>query len=253
MNANDIKAVYYNEEENKVVAVYVGNNLIYVNTESEEPEEPVYNPKLLKGKFTDDSMTFDWYWKPNNSSSEVSLVDYVNPTTKKFEYEYDGTLTSCAYMFGGNTYLERIDSIPDTSNSTNFNYLFSMCSSLTSINVKNLNTENGKDFGYTFGYCSSLTTLNLGNNFKMNNSTNIFGMFYNCTSLTTVTGTISGLKLALDLSYSPLTNESAMVFINGLEDVSSTKKLTFSSTTYDTLTEEQIAIATAKGWTVLRN
>lgn len=56
-----------------------------------------------------------------------------------------------------------------------------------------------------------------------------------------------------NLSYSPLTADSAMVFINGLEEVTETKTLSLKDTTYDSLTEEQIAIATSKGWTVTRS
>ena len=41
-----------------------------------------------------------------------------------------------------------------------------------------------------------------------------------------------------------------MVLMNGLNTVTETKTITFKSTTYKTLTEVEIAAATAKGWTV---
>ncbi len=77
-------------------------------------------------------------------------------------------------------------------------------------------------------------------------------MFKGCTSLTTVKGKNNVFAVDFVLSDSPLTNKSAMVFINGLSDVASTKEITFKRTTYDTLTEEQIAMATSKGWSVIR-
>ena len=77
-------------------------------------------------------------------------------------------------------------------------------------------------------------------------------MFFDCTSLTDIGGGINGIKLDLDLSSSPLTNDSAMVIINGLSDVEETRILQLKAETYDSLSEEQIAVATSKGWTVTR-
>ena len=71
--------------------------------------------------------------------------------------------------------------------------------------------------------------------------------------LENVVGKFEGAKINLDLSYCPLTADSAMVFINGLATVTGTRTLKLSETTYDSLTPEQIAIATAKGWTVTRS
>ena len=42
------------------------------------------------------------------------------------------------------------------------------CSSLTSLNLYNFNTNNAKDMSYMFNECSSLTSLNLSN-FNINN------------------------------------------------------------------------------------
>ena len=75
-------------------------------------------------------------------------------------------------------------------------------------------------------------------------------MFGSCSKLTTITGPITGITTSIDLKDSPLTHDSAMVFMNGLKTVTGTKTITFKSTTYKTLTEAEIAAATAKGWTV---
>lgn len=75
-------------------------------------------------------------------------------------------------------------------------------------------------------------------------------MFSFCSKLTTITGPITGISTSIDLQHSPLTHDSAMVLMNGLNTVTETKTITFKSTTYETLTEVEIAAATAKGWTV---
>ena len=55
-------------------------------------------------------------------------------------------------------------------------YIFFNCSSLTSLNLSNFNTNNVKYMSGMFCYCSSLTFLNLSN-FNTNNVTNMSGMF----------------------------------------------------------------------------
>ena len=42
-------------------------------------------------------------------------------------------------------------------------YMFNQCSSLTSLNLSNFNTNNVQDMSYMFQLCSSLTSLNLSN------------------------------------------------------------------------------------------
>ncbi|MCD7721791.1 MAG: DUF285 domain-containing protein, partial [Prevotellaceae bacterium] len=111
--------------------------------------------------------------------------------------------------------------------------------------------------------CSSLTSLKLGDKWDMTKVTDFSYMFRNCASLTDVTGTVTGLGAGvtsssstyttLDLSSCPLTRESALVFLNGLASgCKYDMTITFSSTTYALLTDEDIKIATDKGWTVAK-
>ena len=55
-------------------------------------------------------------------------------------------------------------------------YMFNKCSSLTSLNLFNFNTNNVTNMYGMFSQCSSLTSLNLSN-FNTNNVTNMEGMF----------------------------------------------------------------------------
>lgn len=80
---------------------------------------------------------------------------------------------------------------------------------------------------------------------------------YNYGSTHTVTGRFIGtIKFTnnqpFDLSSTILTADSVMIFFNALdEEYTSTIKI--SKTTYDYLSEEQLAVATSKGWTVSVN
>ena len=81
-------------------------------------------------------------------------------------------------------------------------------------------------------------------------ATNITNCFYNCTSLTTITGN-PNFKVSLSMSSCrKLTHDSIMVIINGLQIVTTTQTLTLGSTNLAKLTEAEKQIATDKGWTL---
>lgn len=132
---------------------------------------------------------------------------------------------------------------------TNLAGMFEECK-VTSLNLSGFNTANVTTMAGMFDGCNALQTLNLGSNWNMNSNTDVSSMFNNCTKLTTVSGTITNLKKPLNLSSCPLTNASAMVFINGISENGSGVTLTFKKSTYDTLTAAQKAIATGKGATI---
>lgn len=78
--------------------------------------------------------------------------------------------------------------------------------------------------------------------------------FYNNPSLETIIGPVTGIAWDVNLgAASRLTAESAMVIINGLAEVSTAQTLTLHSSAYNRLTPEQIAVATSKGWRVVKN
>ena len=100
-----------------------------------------------------------------------------------------------------------------------------------------------------------LTTINFGSNFNLSTVTqgNPTTIFENQNKLTTVTGTFKWTpNFDLNLSMCPLTAESAMVFINGLPEITTTHMLKLKATTYDALSEEQISIGTSKGWNIAK-
>ena len=164
-------------------------------------------------------------------------------------------VTDMGFMFSGCSNLTSLDlSNFDTSKVTNMNSMFSSCRNLTSLDLTNFDTSNVMNMQYMFGWCDTLVNLYI--NFDTSNVTDydyFDSIFIRDEKLENVVGKFEGTKYDLDLSSCSLTAQSAMVFINGLATVTGTRTLKLSATTYDSLTTEQIAIATSKGWTVTRS
>ena len=201
---------------------------------------------------------------------EVESLNISNLDTSK--------VTNMSQMFNGCSNLKSLDlSNFDTSKVTNMDYMFSRCYNLTSLDVSNFDTSKVTNMGSMFLGNLVLTSLDVSNfdtskvtnmdsmfyldgrlidlymNFDVRLNENFSYIFFACYLLKNVVGKFEGTKYDLDLASCPLTAQSAMVFINGLATVTEKRRLSLSATTYDSLTTEQIAIATAKGWTVTRN
>ena len=174
-------------------------------------------------------------------------------------------VTDISSMFDGCSSLQSLDvSGWDTSNVTNMRTMFYLCSSLTQLDVSNWDTSNVTNISYMFDSCSSLQSLDVSG-WDVSNVTNIDDIFYNCNKLTTLIGgrtidevisnnisALNGLKIYINLRYTILDRASLRALINGLANLSSTSSqpLYLGSTLIANLTEEDIAIATAKNWTI---
>lgn len=217
-------------------------------------------------------------------------MSYMFATLRKLEdisgLKYmDVSLATNAYsMFSCNmnqpTLLKDISALSnwDTHNVTNMEAFFNRCIELESIEaLRNWDAGNNTSLKYFLAVDSLITDLSPLENWDVSKVTSFFGAFYqlykvrefsmnnwdfssaielrdiffNCVSLTQVSGSCKNIKVSLSLAYSPLTADSAMVFINGLADITSHQTLTLKRTTYDSLTDEQKAVATAKGWSVV--
>ena len=62
-------------------------------------------------------------------------------------------------------------------------YMFSGCSSLKELDLKNFNTENVTDMSYMFYGCSELKGINFGQNFNTSNVKYKNKMFDGCKKL----------------------------------------------------------------------
>ena len=157
-------------------------------------------------------------------------------------------VTDMRYMFIGCSSLTSIPQL-DTSNVTNMQNMFRECKSLTSI--PQLDTSKVTNMSWMLYHCISLTSIALLDTSKVTDMSYFFG-FMTMDKLTDLGGfknlSISVSSNFLDMCPN-LTVESLMNVINNLATVSG-KTLSFGSTNLNKLTAEQIAIATAKGWTL---
>ena len=149
------------------------------------------------------------------SGKEMVLKVKVTPWNAKAvdlpEKVITGTATAAfKYSVGGySSYGTKYTVTPDASGNwsigvskfdgiTNMYGTFLGCSSLTSMDLKNLNTGSVTDMSDMFDECSSLTSLDLSG-WNTSNVTNMFRMFRKCSSLTT-----------LDLSHFDTSNVTDM-------------------------------------------
>ena len=139
--------------------------------------------------------------------------------------------------------------------STSFNSMFLNCRSLISIDTSFLDPEYGStgSMSNMFNNCTLLETLDLSS-LKTSSITSIANAFFACDSLTNVVFEdncfSNGRLTKLDLSYSPLSHDCAVDIFNKLATRDNSPTLKLSTTTKGYLTEDEIAIATAKGWVI---
>ena len=153
-------------------------------------------------------------------------------------------------------YCRNLTTIPqlDTSNVTTMEDMFYYCEKLNII--PQLDTSRVENMGSMFYYCKSLQSIPLLNCGKVTNMSTIFG-YSNITTLTDLGG-FKDLKISITSAFLDkcpnLTIESLMNVINNLYDLTANgitgKTLKFGQTNLDKLTPEQVAVATAKGWTL---
>ena len=172
--------------------------------------------------FNTENVTYmgSMFWSLNNLTSlDLSSFNTENVISMYCMFEYDSKLTSLDL------------SSFNTKNVVSMEFMFSSCSRLSSLNLCNFNTSSVKTMFNMFAGCKNLSTLTLGPDWGINTSISSF-----------------------DLSYSPLTHDSCLDVFNKLADKTQTATtsatLKLSSTTKALMSDDEIAIATAKGWTV---
>lgn len=227
-----------------------------------------------------------FYNSTNLTSVDLSSFDTSNVTNMAYMFQSCSNLESInlnnfntskvsnmAYMFGNCNNLTKLDlSSFDTSNVTNMERMFLNCKKIESLDLSSFKTIMIKDLSYFFYYCANLVNLDLSS-FDASNVKYVNYIFAGCDNLTNLkfgknlgkgytakSNNYSEHKL--DLSYNPLlTHESLMSVINNLYDLNLTynvagggklyrQSLVLGATNLAKLTEEEIAIATNKGWTV---
>lgn len=150
----------------------------------------------------------------------------------------------------------------DVSNITTAMQMFYYCTSLTK--AQSFNTIKATTLRNMFAECSSLIELgelrgdacvNVANVVSNCKNLEIFGGVKNIgmAYLTTQSANNSNYTLSLS-SSTKLIHDSLMDVINGLYDIASlgvqTQKLVLGSTNLSKISSDEVALATAKGWTV---
>ena len=268
MTNKDITNIYF--RGNEIVALYKGDTLIFKKSvggstgvytvrgtvkpfggeqsiqlcvNGKQEQFNVNSDNTFEHTFVNVPITnMDYFTQP--CRDKLKTIDLSNFDTSQVTSMYEAFI-QCSNL------LSIVLTNVDTSKVTNMQSMFNGCSGLTSLDLSSLDTSNVTDISNMFTYNSALEDLYM--NFNVRSVRYYGNIFYDCKLLKNVVGKFEGTKFDLDLHYSPLTAASAMVFINGLATVTTKQTLSLSATTYDSLTPEQIAIATSKGWTVTRD
>ena len=107
-------------------------------------------------------------------------------TITGLEYLNTEKVKNMKYMFSSCSSLTSLDVTHfNTANVTNMESMFYCCSSLTSLDVTHFNTANVTDMYSMFSSCSSLTSLDV-THFNTANVTDMCNMFSSCSSLTSL-------------------------------------------------------------------
>ena len=217
---------------------------------------------------------------PNLNTSNATNMTYMFTGCAKLQnvpYFNTHNVTNMEYMFSGCTSLQSIPLL-DTVNVQIMGGMFRDCSNVFEFPL--LDTRNVTDMVCLFLNCNKITTIPQLDTTKV---TNMIGMFYGCSSLQSIPllecgkatlmnnffgyftiptltdlGGFKDLKISITSGFLDmlpnLTVESLMNVINNVYDLTgnglSGQTLKFGQTNLDKLTPEQIAVATAKGWTL---
>ena len=218
-----------------------------------------------------------------NYCSSLTSLDLSSFNTSKVTSMND-MFNNCSSLTSLNLSNWNTSSVGTSGYGSSFKRMFSSCPSLKSLDISSFdlsNTQSGSYYSLTsmFNGCKNLKTLKLPNSVSFN-KTDIYlnDMFYDCSSLesldltgwdtTNVTGmdymlhncySLKNLTLgenwasnssisSFDLSYSPLTHESAVDVINKLATRNNSPVITFRREVG--LYQSEIDVATNKGWSV---
>ena len=175
---------------------------------------------------------------------------------KSMQYLKTDACTTMRSMFYQDILLSAVPMFTSTSNVTDMGFMFWGCYDFDAFDC-NYDMSKVTDIEGMFTN-STITSFTKSNGpLDFSSVTNATDAFKGCTNLATLAG-FTGLKANLSLSDCPLTVESINNVINEMYDFNANGlipeegqgTLTLGATNLAKLTDEQKAIATAKGWTL---
>jgi surface protein len=199
--------------------------------------------KVTTFKVTNDCINEDGRWEGDN------LIDTSECTA------FTAPFHSCSLLV-------RLDASKwNTSKVREFNSVFYGCSNLVYVDVSSWDSSNVTNFNGLFYSCIKLKQLDL-RNWNVSNGTQ-FNVSFNCNVLSSLIGgednsdnnisCLNGLKVNINFSLTQLDRASLRALINGLADLTgqTAQTLTLGATLMAKLTEEDIAIAVSKNWSIV--
>ena len=205
----------------------------------------------------------------SNVTAMSSVFSSCNNLTSLDVSKWDTSkVTNMSGMFGTCSNLTSLDvSKWDTSNVTTIVSMFHSCNKLTSLDVSNFDTSNVTDMSYMFDSCRALEEivgfsatnkagLNIG--FPKGKSSSPVKL-KRLTFRTDLASGVYSIRSAINISYCSFERDGMVEMFNTLPDVSGLG-LSSSYTTItitgnpclSDLTAEDEAIATSKGWTLVK-
>lgn len=190
--------------------------------------------------------------KFNNLSQVTTLYrGFMDSGTKEASFPEMPALTNLSSCFNRCYWLERVDFPDALPEVTTMNNCFDSCSALTSLTIPD--APKLKDMTSCFVACRSLQYLSLPN---LSNVVSVGSWFLNTGAVLTDLYVSQLPNIDLSNAYffhlDRLTHDSLMNIINALpkNTYSTAKKIRLGTTNLAKLTDEEIAIATKKYWTL---
>ena len=182
-------------------------------------------------------------------SGVTNLEEFIaTSNTKSIIISNTDEVTNMRYIVCNNYSLSSI-TLGDTSRVSDFYFALWYCGEL--LGSISLNTDSARNIGGMFGYCQKIEEIHLT---SLSGCTEYMGSaFAECSSLSTLTVTAwPDIDMAsIGLDKSPLTHDSIVGLLNALPQSTGGYSFQIGQTNINKLTEEEIVIATDKGWTLV--
>ena len=251
-NIDDLSGLFYD-------AVFLTDNgMPLINTSGvTNTKQMFYNTNIKIVPYFDTTSVTDAWEMFRSCKNLISVPDLVLPSIKRLYGAFYGCeklvqapnitvgsgLTDMGYMFNGCSSLENIQ-LFDTSNVTDMMSVFNGCKNLKEI--PQFNTSKAKYITYMFNGCTSLETIPLLDFSSVTSSS--LDLKY-CASLINLGGFQNYIGGHIYLYGSEnITRESMLNVFNTIGEAN--YEILIKRAVYDRLTEDDIAIATNKGWTI---
>ena len=192
-------------------------------------------------------------------SDRISITSMFNGCHKLEGVDFTSwgnrTIYGISSLFSGCYALKNINWGGLKVNATNLGYMFYYCRSLENIDTSFLdeNYTGVANISSCFRYCEKVAEINLSA-LRTESITNTSNAFDNCNALTNIIfedNCFSNVKLTqLNFTGAPLSHDCAVDIFNKLATHTNSALLKLSATTKGYLTDDEIAIATNKGWVV---